>query len=276
MPSRRPDDAAEREAHSRELRSRQVAVAERKQALAEQKQKADLAKRKNPETTAEPKERTSQPERSESSRSFTLPSFPSSDAPRGQKVIAAAWFTGIIVISWQEAKVNKRAPDPNKLAGWCVAIAILDLIAPLITWEFSEVLAVGLVIGLLIFRKPKASPTPYSGTLPGDVTSAGKGTFNIPPGGTAPNLKGSTIGSGQWHLDALQNAYQWVHWYTAAELKAANMNTPAAPGKSPPWRWDPSANQWIDTTKLPDSPTYNPQKAPTLVPGGSGRGNPPA
>lgn len=79
----------------------------------------------------------------------------------GHRLLASAWMIGVGVISWQEVKNNHQMPVPKRLVGWSVAIGILDLLGPVISFELSGVLAVGLAIGLFIKRgQTTATSTP--------------------------------------------------------------------------------------------------------------------
>lgn len=261
-----PEDAAEREAMSRELAARRVGVSERRQTLAEQRAQREAA-------TPEQRERVSTPERSSSARP-SLPSIPKTrDPAQYHRVIAAAWIAGIGVISWQETRMNKRAPDPDRFVGWSVAMGILDLISPIISAELSGVFAIGLVIGLMIFRKPKVHDFP-GGKGQGLPNNLGPTTAQpvtpYQPGQTVPNPP--AFGSGHWFLDAVHKSVDWLPFYTAAQAKQMNLTNTTdggplvPPSSSPNWRYDPSADHWIDVSKLSKTdPLYNPAKAPTLT-----------
>lgn len=70
----------------------------------------------------------------------------------GHRLLATAWMTGIGIISWQEIKNSHQMPVPKRFVGWSVAIGILDVLGPIISFELAGVLAVGLAIGLFIKR----------------------------------------------------------------------------------------------------------------------------
>lgn len=161
------EDAAEREAQKRELRARGQDLAERRQAHQEAKFQAQQA-RAGQQAPTPPDAPSSSP---------SLPKAPAIPKGNGSRVIAGAWVAGMAIITWQEVKDNHIAPEPKRFVGWAVAMSILDLLAPLITDELASVFAGGLVIGMLLFRKPS---TPEFTQLP-TPTSFGE-TGGVPQG----------------------------------------------------------------------------------------------
>lgn len=294
-----PVDKDEREAHARELRARRVAVSEQRQAgekqrvaLAERREgnkeqliglrKQGLSQRDTNEqqriALAQRRQEFRERVSSEQGRGSFPPSrlaIPKTSTGTGQsqKVIAIVWVAGIAVISWQEMKLNKRAPDPDRFIGWGVAMGSLSMVSPIISTELANVFAVGLIIGLMIFRKPKAHDFPggQGRGLPnnlGPTTAAPVTPYQ--PGQTVPNPP--PFGSGHWFLDTFNKSVDWLPWYTAGQVKQMNLTNTTdggplvPPSGSPNWRYDPSADNWVDISKLsPSNPLYNPGKAPSLT-----------
>lgn len=97
---------------------------------------------------------------------------------------------------------------------------------------------------------------------PGAVFPAGAGagiSGVVPDGGSAP--LGEKQGTGVWVKADPGTGYSWMHFYTSAEAKTAHISTPAAPGASPPWRWDVGANAWVDQRILTGA-ANNPARTP--------------
>ncbi len=75
----------------------------------------------------------------------------------GHRLMASAWMLGVGIISWQEVRDSHQMPVPKRLVGWSVAIGLLDLLGPIISFELGGVIAFGLVIGLFIRRGTKTA-----------------------------------------------------------------------------------------------------------------------
>lgn len=103
------------------------------------------------------------------------------DETRGRRMLFGAWLTVMGVIMWQEIKVNQRAPEPSRLAGATVAMAMLDLAAPTVGWPVAGVMGLGLAIGLSLLRVAHASAGPNEPGMPSSI-----GTANLPLGPDAP------------------------------------------------------------------------------------------
>lgn len=100
------------------------------------------------------------------------------DERRGRSMLFGAWIGLIGVIAWQEIKANNRAPEPQRLTGATVAIAILDLAAPMIGWPVAGVMGMGLAIGLSLMRVAAPTPAPQEPGTP----AFGAETSRTPPG----------------------------------------------------------------------------------------------
>lgn len=108
------------------------------------------------------------------------------DETRGRRMLFGAWLTLMGVIMWQEIKVNGRAPEPSRLTGATVAMAMLDLAAPVIGWPVAGVMGLGLAIGLSLMRVATPTPAPNQPGEPSHVPGAtgvpGAQTSLTPPG----------------------------------------------------------------------------------------------
>lgn len=184
------------------------------------------------------------------------------------RVIAVSWLAGVALISWQEMKANKRVPDPNRFTGWTIACGSLDLAGAIISFPLAAILCLGLLVGMLLFRKAETHE-PLSGN-----NAENNPSFNavaVTPAAIGQKMAKGLLGayaSGiwMWYPQSDPNhPWVWQPYSTQAELKAAgNTEQGDPPGASPPWLWDNQNNKWINTSLFAKGKDiYNSLQAPS-------------
>ena len=207
------------------------------------------------------------------------------DPKQSHRTIAACWVLGMAIITWQEVKANKDAPIPKYYVGWTATMGILDLAAPIISFQLAGVFAVGLVIGLMLTRKPTKhdpldlinSPDIGQGKNPRDPTGSTTqpGSSSKGPLDQGPYQSGSQGPGGLVYWRRFSDGWYAQSLLTWAQYSSRTHGT-ITPSEAGYPGSDPSLNEyvysyaqdsWLLKSKLTD-PLYNGSTVPTsTIPG---------
>lgn len=198
--------------------------------------------------------------------SLSIPSASSTEVTSGlfsdprsvHRIIAISWVAGMSIITWQEIKASGQPPIPKYYVGWSATMGILDLAAPLISYQLAGVFAIGLTIGLALFRQPTEHHMPSNTAISGKGTDLGLGPYKP---GQKTNISGGQ-GDGEWEVST--DGLWWLQFYPWTQQKSSYFAEPY-PSSDPThslFVWNPQTNSWMLKSKL-TGPKYDPTVAPS-------------
>lgn len=67
----------------------------------------------------------------------------------GRRLLVSTFLVAVALLTWNEMKVNKVMPRPQRYVGAGVIWALLALLSPVLTYSLSGMFSVGVVLMLL-------------------------------------------------------------------------------------------------------------------------------